>query len=411
MPVESSIKYLNSFINRVENIEELLKLYLNITHAQHASIFVRKEETNKYHCLEHVSVESVESHESVNHSKIKYEPIGPQEHITFDSFGYQAPYEISDIIIIPIISLTTNLGVICIVNRQSDYKEEMINELSPLIAITQLILGKHKLIIDFEERDKINPSDSKDLFLANMSHEIRTPANGVIGYGQLLMQTDLNPTQKGYLKSQNQCCLQLMQIINDILDFSKLSSGKMGVHTQCFSPREIVEIVHNTMSQRISEKKQTINFTIDKDVPEFIILDKQKLIQILINLVSNAHKFSDISGCIDVDFYIVKDKLQITVKDNGIGISEQDICRLFSAFEQIKSSLYKTGTGLGLAISSKLAGLLGGDISVKSTLGLLMKYFTPHFLHLFRSSSITDADTTTILGVFHPFDFIALMTS
>ena len=139
---------------------------------------------------------------------------------------------------------------------------------------------------DIEE----NNLNAQDLFLANMSHEIRTPLNGVIGYGQLLMQTDLNQTQKSYIKSMNQCSLQLMQIINDVLDFSKLASGQMPIHEEDCSIRDIMAIIEDHLGQRMSEKRQRLIIDIKNHVPDILILDKKKLTQILINLVSNANK-------------------------------------------------------------------------------------------------------------------------
>lgn len=362
MPEDKVVKYLNNIVNRVENIEELIKMYMDTTSSRAGSIFIKDGKTNKYKCIKHISLD----HE---HTEVKFEPLTICHMSTDPECGYIAPYQVCTILVIPITIRNKCLGIVCLVNSQEGYNEEIVNILSPYIAITQLIIENPKLRPPKYIKKVVN--DSQDLFLANMSHEIRTPANGVIGYGQLLMQTQLTSTQRGYLQSQNQCCIQLMQIINDILDFSKLSSGKMGINTQCFSISEIVEAVQSTMGQNILEKKQKIRFVVDNTTPEYIILDKQKLIQILINLTSNAHKFTDIGGCIDINFYVINEgELSISVKDNGIGISNNDQTKLFSAFEQIKSSLCKTGTGLGLAISKKLAKLLGGDINIESTLGV-----------------------------------------
>jgi len=364
MSEEHTLEYLNSFVNRAESISDLIRIYINTTGSRAGAIFVQKGAKNKYDCVGHVSLD----HPGV---EVHFEPMVPVDLVTTTSDSYVAPYDINSILMLPIRVHTDRLGVVCLVNREAGYNEEMTNALTPYIAITQLILGKQKIIHDFQDTFQRESSMSKDLFLANMSHEIRTPANGIIGYGQLLMQTDLTVTQRNFVQSQNQCCIQLMQIINDILDFSKLSSGKMNVTTECFALGEIIETVRNTIDQRIQEKRQKIKFSVGEYVPEFLILDKQKVIQILINLVSNAHKFSDIGGYIEVSFGVVEsDKLQIAVKDNGIGISGADQCRLFCAFEQIKASICKTGTGLGLAICDKLVKLLGGRIEVSSSLGL-----------------------------------------
>ena len=116
-------------------------------------------------------------------------------------------------------------------------------------------------IVKFNIEKKISKYElNKNLFIANISHEIRTPANGIIGYGQLLSQTELTITQRNYINSQNQCCLQLMQIINDVLDFSKLSCGKMGINTECFSVKEMNNIIQTIIIQRIKKKKTNNKF-------------------------------------------------------------------------------------------------------------------------------------------------------
>lgn len=368
MSLVSVEQYLKNIVNRKENLEELLLQYIETTKSNAGAIFIRDYE-NFYFCLEHTVLDSDTKYNNPNITSSQV-----IANITTDINIYTAPYEIKTLLGIPISSNTEIIGLVCVINRSGEYNDELIEELienlSGFIGITQLIINKEKIIHDY--KDKVQDTSlSKDLFLANMSHEIRTPANGVIGYGQLLMQTELNSTQKGYLTSQNQCSIQLMQIINDILDFSKLSSGKMNIVTECFSLPEIFETVRGMIKSRIEEKKQKIRFTMGEDLPEFVILDKQKIIQVLLNLISNANKFTDIGGFIDVSFRKLETNiLQIVVKDNGMGISEEDQKKLFNTFEQLQSNLYKTGTGLGLVICQKIARLLGGDISVKSTLGL-----------------------------------------
>ena len=160
-----------------------------------------------------------------------------------------------------------------------------------------------------------------------------------------------------------------MQIINDILDFAKLSSGKMNVNTECFPIKELINAVMDAMGHRLKEKRQTYKFNITEECTDFIILDKQKLVQILVNLVSNANKFTDVGGSIFVNFFTKHDTLFITVKDNGIGISIENQCKIFQAFEQVHGCLVSGGTGLGLTICKKLANLLGGGLEVKSDLG------------------------------------------
>lgn len=217
-------------------------------------------------------------------------------------------------------------------------------------------------------------TEKKDLpaqyFLSALSHELRTPLNGIVGYTQLLLSTKLDNNQRGYLNSMNHCCIQLVELINDILDFSKLSTGKGQVVEECFAFKEIIEEIDSAIGYKITEKKQKLRYALHKDLPEYIVSDKQKLIQILINLISNANKFTPAQGRIIVSIN-PKDtnSLEFSVEDNGIGIALEDQEKLFHPFVQLGDGTAKGGCGLGLAISKKLAELLNGNMTVTSEKG------------------------------------------
>ena len=212
---------------------------------------------------------------------------------------------------------------------------------------------------------------SAQFFLTNLSHEIRTPLNGIVGYTQLLSQTKLDSTQQLYLNSMGQCCTQLIELVNDILDFSKLTSGKVQVNKELFSLTELKDQLIVTLGTRIKEKRQNLNFVFEPDLPKYIIADKYKILQILINLVSNSNKFTEKTGRIIVSFCKKDfDYLEFSVEDNGIGISVENQKKLFNPFFQVQETLIKNGSGLGLAICKKLAEVLGGEIKVESDAGM-----------------------------------------
>ena len=228
--------------------------------------------------------------------------------------------------------------------------------IEPFVQVIEGVLG-----VDSEADD----------FLVTMSHEIRNPLHGVTGYTQLLQHTNLDKEQTTLLKSLTDCSLQLMQIINDVLDVSRLSSGHMQIQEECFLFSDLQDQVTSIISQRISNKKQTLVWRRASDIPSYIISDKQRIVQILINLISNAHKFSDKGSTIQVVFSVKsRGILAFQVIDDGVGIPVDKCDRLFKPFSQLSSSsAEEPGSGLGLAICKSLSMLMGGDVNVTSVVG------------------------------------------
>lgn len=213
---------------------------------------------------------------------------------------------------------------------------------------------------------------AKSEFLANMSHEIRTPLNGVVGMVDLTLTTELTPIQRDNLKTAKACADSLLKIINDVLDFSKLEAGKMVVEKIRFDLKNICDNIIKAHALKAREKGLCLRYDIDKGVPLQLIGDPNRLSQVLNNLINNALKFTE-KGQVDICISPVSVnnnsvKVQFIIKDTGIGISTEDMDKLFKSFTQVDGSHTRKygGTGLGLVISKELLSLMGSTISVRS---------------------------------------------
>jgi signal transduction histidine kinase/CheY-like chemotaxis protein/HPt (histidine-containing phosphotransfer) domain-containing protein len=231
-----------------------------------------------------------------------------------------------------------------------------------------------KALNESEKRSK-ELANMQEQFLANMSHEIRTPMNSILGFTNLLKRTELNPMQREYIQNIHSAGENLLTLVNDILDLSKIEAGMMSMEETRFSLRSMVSSVGAMFIEKIREKDLKFNVHIDKDVPDILSGDAVRLTQILVNLISNAVKFTD-KGEISVYVQLLSSsetdaRIKLCVKDTGIGIAPEKQSAIFERFQQAELETTRRfgGTGLGLSIVKQLIEIQGGSIRLESEPG------------------------------------------
>jgi PAS domain S-box-containing protein len=274
-------------------------------------------------------------------------------------------------------TFTTSEGVELFILIRPRFENGEVHEIiASCVEITALKEAERELRAAKERAEAADRAKSE--FLAVMSHEIRTPLNAVLGFAALLQQSSLNDEQQSWLKTIGSSGESLLALINDILDFSKIEAGQLTLHHEPVALAVLLDELTSMFRSRAEAKGVTLDVVPAPDLPEIILVDAQRLRQVLVNLVGNAVKFTP-RGAIRILVYTgapsatapSERQIWFSIRDTGIGIPLDRRDRLFKPFSQVDSSTTRTygGTGLGLAICDRLVRMLGGDISVESTPG------------------------------------------
>lgn len=305
--------------------------------------------------------------------------------------------EIKSITIIPVFAAASLWGFVSIRDRKTE-REWTPAELSILESFSDTLGSAIDRVRMELQRNKAEAASiAKSEFMANMSHELRTPMNGIIGFTDLVLTTDLQKIQREYLLNVNKSAYNLLAIINDILDFSKIEAGKLVIDDTAFKLDELIEETIDILSIKAQEKNLELVCNIDPSLPSQFVGDPARIRQILVNLIGNAIKFTRKGEVVvtvgqEASAYTKGDgefmDMVISVTDTGIGIVHEKIDEIFESFTQADSSTTRKfgGSGLGLTISKSLTELMGGSLQAVSihgkgsvfTLKLALKVFNEH---------------------------------
>ena len=264
------------------------------------------------------------------------------------------------------------LSLTCKVTRDVNLKLRLIGYIKDITD-----QKARELALETAKENAESANIAKSMFLANMSHEIRTPMNAVLNFAKFMEETELTEIQSDYVYKIHSSGSLMLNILNDILDFSKIEANKLSLELRPYHTRKEYKVIYAMLEQWIKEKNITFTETLSEDIPAYLVGDALRVRQILINLLNNAIKFTPMDGKITLEmtkaqtvgeFVWIKFKLS----DSGIGMTDEQLGRLFTAFTQADPSIARRfgGTGLGLTICHMLVGLMGGKISVESSVNI-----------------------------------------
>jgi signal transduction histidine kinase/CheY-like chemotaxis protein len=277
-----------------------------------------------------------------------------------------------NVLFAPLVIKNQAVGLIGLANKVTNFTDDDARIVSAFGELASLALFNSRNIEEMQlAKEKAEEGDRlKSSFLANMSHEVRTPMNGIIGFSQFLKMPDLEEENKlRYINIINDSCKQLLTIIEDILEVSKLETGQIEILNQEFEVSDVVNNIYINYQEKAEIKKLKLSYKNELPNRKLLNADRQKVTQILTNLLSNALKFTH-EGSIELGAIDKKEYVEFYVKDTGIGIESDIQEKIFERFRQAETTLSRTygGTGLGLAIAKGYLDLMQGDIWVDSKL-------------------------------------------
>lgn len=267
------------------------------------------------------------------------------------------------------------LGTLCAIDTKprDDLTDEQIYIMTTLANLVVNLLELRISHNQIRDADK-----SKSAFFASMSHEIRTPMNGIIGAATLLKNSEPTHKQNRYIDTILSSGRMLLEIIDELLDFAKIENNSLPLHVTSFDLKQASQQQIDLMNMIADDKHVDLNMSYDEKIPAYIKLDETRIKQIMTNLIGNAIKFTDPGGFVNLTLrHVPPQSIQIEVADNGAGISEDQMDKIFVAYQQIlehRKKTNQTGTGLGLAITKHLVERMNGSIDVKSQVGLGTKF-------------------------------------